>query len=99
MCAAILWPYEDITACSYFVTTPKAQKEESALYTPPKSLLSPFRMFVLAFFNLKGQRATRAKHHHATTAVAQPIHGELLDKVIKTELLPNYIMVWVNTRF
>ena len=24
--------------------------------------------------NLKGQRATRAKHHHATTAVAQPIY-------------------------
>ena len=26
------------------------------------------------FFYLKGQRAIRAKHHHATTAVAQPIY-------------------------
>ena len=60
----------------YCAFTP--HKEESALSTPPKSLLSllsPFRMFVLAFFfYLKGQRATCAKHHHATTAVAQPIY-------------------------
>ena len=64
--------------------------------TPPKSLKSLLSPCLFLLLNLKGLHASHLKHHHATTAVAQPIH--LLTSLIKESyLMESYLIKSLNS--
>ena len=81
------------------VQTESAQRGKyalSTLSTSPKllkSLLSPCSFLLL---NSKSLYATRIKHHHATTAVAQPIHLQT-SLITESNLMESYLIKSINS--